>query len=325
MRIKNQNGERKQEASDTNMDIVRPMEPISNPEVFDSSDYVFQVKWDGVRMLSYIEGNEVRLINKKLNPRTVQYPELQQLPEFLAGHKAILDGEIIVLKDGKPSFPSVMKRDQCSSGKTISCLTHYVPINYMVFDILFLNKSNLTAIPWQERAALLIEAVDFSSPLLYLVENFSQGKNLFEAVKNNDMEGIVAKRKNSLYIQGKHHRDWLKIKYRRSLCCVIGGYTLRSSRVNSLLLGIYQDENLLYLGRAGSGLSEADKDLLTTRLGEMNSSVSPFSINTGVPPAIFTRPLLTVRVEYAEWTENMHLRSPVIKGFTATKPEECTL
>ncbi len=307
------------------MDVIRPMEPISYPEAFDSSDYVYQVKWDGVRMLSYIDGNEVRLINKKLNPRTVQYPELQQLPEFLTSDRVILDGEIIVLKDGKPSFPSVMKRDQTSNAKTISYLCGLLPINYMVFDILFLNKSSLTAAPYLERAALLADTVDFSSPPLHLVENFSQGKNLFEAVRNKDLEGIVAKKKNSLYIAGKQHRDWFKIKYRRSINCVIGGYTLRSSRVNSLLLGIYQNEKLIYIGRSGSGLSERNKDLLSARLGEINSSLSPFSINTEVPPAIYTRPLLTVRVEYAEWTENMHLRSPVIKELNITKPEECTL
>ncbi len=278
-------------------------------------------------MLSYIEDNKVRLINKRLNPRTIQYPELQLLPQLLSGHNAVLDGEIIVLKDGRPSFPSVIRRDQCSSSKSISYWSQYLPITYMLFDIVFLDDLNLTALPFSERYDLLTQILDFSSPHLHLVENFSEGRSLFEAVKTNEMEGIVAKRKSSLYLPGKHHREWLKIKYRRSLNCVIAGYTMRSNQVNSLLLGLFQDEQLIYVGRAGSGLSESDRQILSKRLPSLAVPESMFvrSSSVGIPTAIFTRPLLTVRVEFAEWTEHMQLRSPVIKEFLTINPQQCTI
>ncbi len=278
-------------------------------------------------MLSYIEGNQVRLINKRLNPRTIQYPELQQLPQLLSGHNAILDGEIIVLKDGRPSFPSVMRRDQCSASKTISYWSQHLPITYMLFDMVFLDKLNLTTLPFLERHDLLAQTLDLTSPLLHLVENFSEGKSLFEAVKANELEGIVAKRKSSSYIPGKQHRDWLKIKYRRSLNCVIGGYTMRSNQVNSLLLGLFQEEQLIYVGRAGSGLSEPDRQALSVRLPSLAVPEPMFNrfSSIKIPAATFTRPLLAVRVEFAEWTEHMQLRSPVIKEFLAIEPQQCSL
>ena len=302
------------------------MEPVSHSDIPESDEYWYQVKWDGVRMLSYVEGDQVRLINKRLNPRTIQYPELQQLPQLLSGHNAILDGEIIVLKDGQPSFPSVIRRDRCSASKTISYWSQRLPISYMLFDIVFLDKLDLTSVPVSERHKLLAQTLDFSSPLLYLVENFSDGRSLFEAVKANDMEGIVVKRKTSLYLAGKHHREWLKIKYRRSLNCVIGGYTMRGNQVNSLLLGIFQDEQLIYVGRAGSGLSESDRQTLSIELPSLTVPKSLFSrySSSKIPEARFTKPLLTVRVEFAEWTEHMQLRSPVIKEFISIEPEGCT-
>lgn len=303
------------------------MEPNSRREIMGGNDYVYQVKWDGVRMLAYVEDDQVRLINKRLHLRTVQYPELQQLPRLLSGHSAILDGEIIVLKDGKPSFPSVMRRDQCSAVKTISCRRRHLPINYMVFDLLFLDKRNLSPAPFSERHELLAQTLDFSSPLVQLVENFSEGKSLFEAVKANEMEGVVAKRKSSLYLPGKNHRDWFKIKYRRSLNCVIGGYTMSRQQVNSLLLGLFQGEQLIYIGKAGSGLSENIRQTLSESLPAFIVPDSCFSRHSSpsIPSAIFTQPRLTVRVEFAEWTEHMQLRSPVIKEFLAIEPEKCTL
>lgn len=303
------------------------MEPVSHSYIPDNSEYIYQVKWDGVRMLSYVEGNQVRLINKRLNPRTIQYPELQQLPQLLSGHNAILDGEIIILKDGQPSFPSVLRRDQCSASKTISYWSQRLPITYMLFDIIYLDELDLSQLPFLERHNLLVQTLDFDSPFLHLVDNFGEGRSLFEAVKANDMEGVVAKKVNSLYLPGKHHREWLKIKYRRSLNCVIGGYTMRDQQVNSLLLGLFQDEQLIYVGKAGSGLSESDRQVLSIELPSLAVPDCLFSRSSSIniPGAIFTKPLLVVRVEFAEWTEHMQLRSPVIKGFIAIEPEQCIL
>ncbi len=278
-------------------------------------------------MLAYVEKDQVRLINKKQNSRTLQYPELQQLPDLLAADKAILDGEIIVLKDGRPSFPSLMRRDGSSSRQTIEYMVQLMPISYALFDIVFWQQKDLTSWPLSDRYQLLAEILDFSSPLLHLVDNFPDGQSLFEAIKAREMEGIVAKRKASPYVSGKQHRNWFKIKNRQRINCLIVGYTMRQQRVNSLLLGLFQDEELLYVGRAGSGLREKDKDLLSQFLPDLAIPQPMFKgpLPTAGLETIFVQPLLSVGIEFAEWSEKMQLRSPVIKEFNPVKPERCIL
>lgn len=308
------------------MEIIKPMEPVRS-DMFESSDFLYQVKWDGVRMLAYIDKNQVELINKNLNSRTMQYPELQCLKDCITGHRAILDGEIIVLKDGKPSFHRVMRRDQCTTSQTINHLKELLPVNYMVFDILQLDQQQLASRPFLERNSILSEALDYGNPFLHLVESFQQGMSLYEAVKAQQLEGVVAKKIQSFYREGKKHRDWFKIKYRRELICVIGGYTLNNGRINALLLGVYNKQELIYIGKAGSGLTEDDKDYLQQELGKIKSNLSPFSSRNrlDIKGAVYTHPLLTVKIEYAEWTEDMHLRAPAIKGFPEISPADCTI
>lgn len=139
------------------------------------------------------------------------------------------------------------------------------------------------------------------------------------------MEGIVIKRTSSPYVGGKKHRDWLKVKYRRIQYCVVGGYTLKGSTVNALLLGAYRDQDLVYIGKAGTGLRQADWSLLTKELPQMAISFSPFVNKPTAPGYYFVQPLLTLRVEFAEWTDSLTLRSPVITGFSTKPSSECRL
>lgn len=303
---------------------IVPMEPIlcTTPPP-DNHDFIYEVKWDGVRMLAFIEPGQVRLINKRQHVRTRQYPELQGLTRFIKATTAILDGEVIALKNGRPSFPTVMQRDLVVRPETVQQLVRHIPIHYMVFDLLFLNGEFLTGLPLEKRKERLYEVLQPQSAI-QLVEPFSSGQLLWEATRKQDMEGIVAKRRDSPYIAGKKHRLWLKMKHRRRQNCVVGGYTLRGNRVNALLLGAYRDGELLYLGRAGSGLTEKDVDMLTVELPRLEKNDSPFH-NLASPQRgyYFTEPVLTVAVEFAEWTEDGHFRAPVIAGFTGLSPREC--
>lgn len=292
------------------------MEPVVHDKIFDREDFTYQVKWDGVRMLAYVNHNSVELINKKLNNRTLQYPELQILASLLPGRKVILDGEIVAFKDSKPSFPTVMRRDNSRSERIIKLLLQELPVNYIIFDLLWDGDDDLRTVPLINRKERLQELLQpDSDPVIHLIEDFPNGSSLFSAIQAQNLEGIVAKRKSSHYLPGKKHRDWLKIKYRRQQTCVIGGYTLRNKVVNSLLLGVYQDENLHYVGRAGSGLSESAWQEMTSKLEALQVSNSPFiDFSSRLAREVhFVEPCLTVTVEFAEWTENMHLRSPVIK------------
>jgi hypothetical protein len=132
---------------------IKPMEPKSRPRPFDSDRHVFQVKWDGVRILSFINGREVRLQNRKLRDRTLQYPEMQSLSQQISGREVILDGEMIALKDGKPSFSRILRRDLAARGTKER--VQEIPVVYMVFDLLYADGRDLTKLPWEERDGML--------------------------------------------------------------------------------------------------------------------------------------------------------------------------
>ncbi|MGI5911915.1 MAG: non-homologous end-joining DNA ligase [Syntrophomonadaceae bacterium] len=306
------------------MKLIEPMEPIIQDKIFDSPDFTYQLKWDGVRMLAYINNNSVQLINKKLHNRTIQYPELQLLSSFLNHNNIILDGEIIAFKDSRPNFPAVMRRDNAISNQSIKRLLQEVPINYVVFDLLWDGDEDLRGLPLTQRQNKLNELLK-PQAMIYLIEDFPSGSNLFTAVKEANLEGVVAKRKDSHYLAGKKHRDWFKIKYRRRQACIVGGYTLKNNIANSLLLGVYFNNFLHYVGKVGNGMSANEWQQLTKVLKYLQTDKSPFNFATtkSNQEIFFIKPHLVIEVEFAEWTDNMHLRSPVLKGFLKKLPEEC--
>lgn len=308
------------------LENIVPMQPILKNINLDDLDFIYQLKWDGVRMVSYIEANNINLINRRLNERNKQYPELKILPQLLKSSNAILDGEIVTLVNGKPSFPSIMRRDNVTNNKQIELLTRKIPIIYIVFDILYLNGEDLRNIPWQNRHNILTNTIK-PNHNVQIIENFHNGSNLFTAIKLQGLEGIVAKAKNSPYISGKNHKYWFKIKYRPRISCVVGGFTFNNNIVNALLLGVYEGNNLIYCGKVGTGLKSSEWLTLTKELTKIEINKSPFnSLPLGVEKtAHFINPYLTVEVEYAEWTSDIKLRSPVIISFSSKKPEECIL
>lgn len=306
----------------TGLDLIEPMMPVLVKEITESPDYVYQVKWDGVRMLAYLSSRKVTLLNKRGHLRTEQYPELQELPALLRISEAIVDGELVVLKNGKPNFPAILRRDLCAS-RQVSPIRALYPVHYMIFDMPFAGR-DIRAMPLLERQSLLSHTLA-ESEWAQTVENFSEGGSLFAAIKKQDMEGIVIKRALSPYVGGKKHRDWLKYKYRRTQYCVVGGYTLNGSTVNALLLGVYRDQNLLYVGKAGTGLRQEDWSILTKELPQMSIPDSPFANKPAARGYYFVLPHLTLRVEFAEWTDTLILRSPVITGFSNKPADECRL
>lgn len=301
----------------------KAMEPIKRDDVFDREDFLYQIKWDGVRVLAGVADSKASLINKRGNLRTVQFPELQSLPELIAAHSAILDGEIVVLRDGKPNFSAVMQRDRTTNPTAINLLSGTLPVAYMVFDILYLNGEDLRNQPLSNRIALLPQLFT-DRDYLYQVQSFPRGSTLFEAVKNADLEGMVAKRKNSLYYPGKQHQDWYKIKCLRHQNCLVGGYTLRGQQVNSLLLGVLREGKLSYAGKAANGLNTEQWQVLSRELPGLKISHSPFA--DPVPPnTYFIKPQLAVQVEFLEWTDSLQFRFPVIKSFINPIESDCSV
>lgn len=306
------------------------MEPELHREPFPSDRHIFQVKWDGVRMLVFSSRGDYRLQGRRLKDKTRVYPELSGLPRELSAREAILDGEMVVMINGKPSFAAILQRERTTTVDLIGRMARLNPIQYMIFDLLWLDGEDLRLQPLiarQEKLAKILPHQQLVLPggaTLNLVEDFEDGPGLFRAVDEQGLEGIVAKVKDSPYLTGGKSRLWLKIKCRRRQLCVVGGFTLRDERFSALLLGVYTNEGLFYVGRAGSGLNGRELQLLTEWLPRLTRDQSPFCnpVERGLQ-SNWVEPQLVALVEFMEWTEAMHLRSPVIKGFTGDEPARC--
>lgn len=291
------------------------MEPKIWPEPFDDEDYAFQVKWDGTRILAHIGEGRVELFNRKGRRRTEQYPEVVEALRDLITSDAILDGEIIALgEDGKPSFHQVMRRDRSSETSTISYLRRTLPVTFVIFDVLVLDGEELFSNPFRKRDEILKSLIKSQDPVVVTDTFPTQGTGLFSVVESRGLEGIVAKRWDSPYIFGKKSDHWLKIKRRQKLICTVGGFTEEGSAVRSLLLGIFQGDDLVYIGRAGSGLTQDEARELHRKLSSIKTNHSPFSSPLTLTGSIhWVKPEVKIPVEYMDLTEDGLLRHSVIK------------
>ncbi|MDK2821710.1 MAG: bifunctional non-ous end joining protein LigD [Clostridia bacterium] len=302
------------------------MEPIKNDSPFDDPDYNFQVKWDGIRCLAYIAKPNVILYNRKLHARTLQYPELQVLKEASADN-FILDGEIISISDGRPSFPTVMKREQANNPTNVKKLQKEFPISYMVFDILCLNGHSILDAPQEERAEILKPIIN-NLPSIYAVDTFKgQGITLFNSCKEKNLEGIVAKKRNSPYLIGAKSTFWKKIKAYRQQLCIIGGMAFNKNIVTSLLVGVWNNDNLIFVGSVSSGLNRNIGQELAGIAEKFKIPNCPFKSIPRQNNANYkwVEPQLVVLVEFLEWTEHLRLRHPRIIDFPAIDPSKATL
>jgi bifunctional non-homologous end joining protein LigD len=306
---------------------IVPFEPIRSDEIPEGPEWIAQVKWDGVRVLTYYDGDEVKLFNRRLNERTFHYPELTEISAYCSAKSAILDGEIIALKNGKPSFYEVMKRDGIKNLDNVKAVQRRVPITYMIFDIIYLNNQWVTSYPLSERQKMLTEMITPNDEV-QLVTNFADGKKLFEAIKLHNLEGVVFKDLTSTYtINGKDGR-WMKKKYYRDLIAVVGGVTRRDATVNSLLLGLYDQEGRLwYIGNAGTGkLTQKDWQDISAGIKPLIQETMPFANKPERSKgAVWLKPELTVKVTFAEWVDGHTLRQPSIQAFVKVPPHECLL
>jgi bifunctional non-homologous end joining protein LigD len=306
---------------------VIPFEPISAEKIPAGERWIAQVKWDGVRVLTYYDGNEVRLFNRRRNERTVQYPEFLDIARYCSASSVILDGEIIALSGGKPSFHEVMRRDGIRKPENVERARRSIPVSYMIFDILYYNGKWITGLPLHQRQQILAETVTPQEDL-QLVENFTNAEGLFNVIKAEDMEGIVCKDIDSRYIVGGKNDRWQKIKNYRDLTAVIGGATFRGNVVNAVLLGLYDETGRLwYVGHAGTGKLTANewKDL-TQRLKPLAALERPF-VNKPerLKGILWVKPRITVKIKFIEWTERGTIRQPSIQAIVDEPPDRCLL
>jgi len=293
---------------------------------FDSDKHLFEVKWDGIRILAFFGDNLARLQGRKLLDATTRYPEIVGALERLSGD-GILDGEAVVLEeDGRPNFQRVLIREQTASRDAALLKARQHPVIYVAFDLLYRNGQPLFDCPLIERKKLLSELLaDPPSPIVESTYVLHRGKALFREAEERGLEGVVAKRLESRYLAGQRSSDWLKLKVRRTTDGILVGIVRERStrRVKSLVLGAYEGDTLVWLGNVGSGLDQQTVGQLGTELGPLSADRPPGFTAEAPGDIDWLKPALVVRVEYTELTMDRRLRQPVFVGFVNTDPWKC--
>ncbi|MFC5405042.1 RNA ligase family protein [Cohnella soli] len=312
---------------------VKPFEPIAAEAAPSGDQWIAQVKWDGVRMLTYGSESGVRLFNRRLNERTFHYPELARPADYCRAKQFILDGEIIAFDKSKPSFREIMKRDGARNPSSIERAIQETPVAYMVFDVLAIDGEWVTERPLRERRKWLSDLL-IPGPVVQAVPDYPDGSQLLEAMNAHRMEGIVCKKLESTYGIGAKDGRWLKIKVFRDLYAVVGGAIVEGGVVRSLLLGLYDDSEtakigskLVYIGRAGMGkLTGQQSEELRKIVAPLERSSMPFSEKPDkYREAIWLDPRLAVKVQYMEWTPTGTMRHPVLQAIAPHEnPTTCT-
>jgi bifunctional non-homologous end joining protein LigD len=316
---------------------IYPMLATSIDEPFDGPEWLFEIKWDGYRAVAFIENNKVRLISRNQNELTARYPELKDLPNFVKAKNAILDGEVVALDEqGRASFSLMQQRTGFRPGGRRTATNADVPVLYYAFDLLYLDGFDWRRVPLEIRKKKLASILVTGDFLRYSDHYEQQGKALFEIARQKGLEGILAKKRDSIY-QERRSSEWLKIKIRHRLEAVIGGYTEpEGSRAHfgSIVLGLYDKQGrLIHVGQAGSGFNQESLAEIFQLLKKRETKQKQFYGEVeALRTVTWVKPELVAEIEYAEWTDGSSsgtgpkLRAPVFLGLRDDKdPKECLL
>ena len=277
---------------------VEPMKARLGGLPPNDDDWAYEVKYDGYRTLAFVDGDHVRLQSTSLHDVTATYPELADLPTGVHADVAVLDAEFVVLDDdGRPRFELVQRHER--------------PGALYVFDVLRIGDHDTIGLPYEDRRRLLDQLVEPGASWLVPAHRVGGGEALLAATGEQGLEGIMAKRLGSTYVPGKRSPNWRKIKNRRTVDVVIGGYTAgegnRSSSFGALLVGRWQGDALVFAGGVGTGFDQHTLESLHRRLADIGTDSCPFE---PAPPAAYLRrahwvePQLSATIEIAEFTND---------------------
>lgn len=301
---------------------LHPMLIGADGDPFDDPHYLFETKWDGERCLAYLDPQRGTELKNKRNIRMLpKVPELSKLHRQVEV-RCILDGELMILKNGMPDFFEIQKRSLTSNQFKIQLAAKQLPASFIVFDILFYDDRELTLLPLSERKQYLDQCVREESERLAksrCVEG--RGKAFYEIVKAQELEGIVAKKTDSIYLPGKRTKDWIKIKNLKDDDFVVCGYIFKENHMISVVLGKYSKGQLCYKGHVTLGVGgENFREIQLTPQME----IPPFDTPPGNENAVWLEPSLVCTVKFMEYTAGGGMRQPVFKGLRRDKlPFEC--
>ncbi len=308
-------------------ELVRPMLAVAGGLPPDEGTFGYELKWDGVRAVVYVEGPTVRVLTRNDREVLVSYPELAGVAAALDGRTAVLDGEIVAFDEaGRPSFGALQARMHVTKQVQVERLRSTVPVTYLAFDLLHLDGHSTRGLRYTDRRDVL-DRLSLTGPSVQVPPYFpGGGADVLAASRERDMEGVVAKRLDSTYLPGRRSPAWVKVKNLRTQEVVIGGWKpgegRRTDTVGSLLLGVNAGPGLVYAGHVGTGFTEATLRDLRDRLTRLGRPSSPFA---DVVPREFARdarwvePVLVAEVAFTEWTRDGRLRHPSYRRLRADK------
>ena len=296
--------------------------------------WTYEVKWDGMRALSFIEDGHVRVQSYNERDVTASWPELRGLPDAIPAATALLDGELVATDgEGRPSFGLLQQRMHVTAPAEVAARAAEVPVAYLVFDLLHLDGHDLCGLPLSDRRRLLDQVLD-PGPRWRVSPLHDDGPALLQAARDRELEGVVAKRLDSTYEPGKRTRTWLKVKVRLRQEMVVGGWLPgegnRTGRIGALLVGYHDAPRdggpLRFAGRVGTGFKDAELMRLGALFADLATDDCPFD---PPPPRAeilrgprWVQPELVAELEFGEWTHDDRLRHPSYLGLRDDKAAE---
>jgi DNA ligase D-like protein (predicted ligase)/DNA ligase D-like protein (predicted 3'-phosphoesterase) len=298
----------------------QPMLAATAPAPFSDDNWLFEIKWDGVRAIATV-GTIVSLRSRNNKELAGHFPELSELIALAPG--TVLDGEIVVMSGGKPDMQALLPRLLETTPGALA-----PPVTYIVFDILRLGTDDLTNLPLTERRRILPSAVREGAHVVISVPIEGKGEDYYRAAVAQGLEGVMAKRKDSPYEPGVRSGAWLKIRALKTCDCVIAGYTPgrggRSPAFGALLLGLYDENTLVPVGKVGTGFSDRLLAELRTKFAPLITAVPQLKGINGT--VTWLEPVLVGEVGYMEVTREHKLRIPRFLRLRTDKPAvTCTI
>ncbi|MBM7854411.1 DNA ligase-1 [Desulfohalotomaculum tongense] len=299
--------------------LLKPMLAVTAAP-FDHWEYIFEIKWDGYRCLAYLDGN-TELRSRNLINLSPGFPELLNLHRQAASLPAVLDGEIVILNNGLPSFSALQERGRLADPGRIKRAAAKMPAVYVVFDVLYAGGKPVLKEPLARRKEILSAVVPGGKNIIISDYVREEGRAFFQACAGRGLEGVVAKRLNSPYLPGKRSAHWKKIRRTRSAELVICGYEPgRGGALGSLILGGYKDGELVYQGKVGTGFTRREQQELISMLNKLVVKKPPLKVpKSEQRHPVWVKPQLVCEVHYTEITPEGRLRHPSYKGLRRDK------